>query len=142
MDDAQFDIFIAAPRGRLRDSLLTLLEGASRIRVCGIADSVSGVLGLISGSAANFILLDSDLHNEAAWTLLGYLKSARPDLRCLFLATDFREHARARKLGADMVLIKGFRIDELYALFSRILPLDAKEPVVFRLPAHNQEEHA
>jgi DNA-binding NarL/FixJ family response regulator len=142
MEDAQFLLVIAAPRGRMRESLLTLLGGTDRIRIMGVADSVPGALNLLSASPIQFVLIDSELRDRSAWLLLGFLKATRPDVHCLFLATDFQERARARQMGADMVLIKGFRMDELFKVFTRIFPVKQRESVIFRLPVTGQEKHA
>jgi DNA-binding NarL/FixJ family response regulator len=127
MPNNLFSVLVVSAPGRLRESLKVLLSGSPNIDVAGVAEDLASAFVLLWGQPMDMVMIDANLPGEDAWPLLHYVVATRPETRCLFLANDPRQKQAAEEAGANVVLIKGFQMDELYSVFFRLLPIRLAE---------------
>ena len=116
-------VLIVAPPGRLRDGLQALVRGAPQIK-CAVwtADGPS-TLRMIAEHLPGLVLLDTDLPNKEAWTVLGHIKARWPQIPCIALVNNGVQNQMANALSADAVLIKGFSAQTLAKTMEDLLSL-------------------
>ena len=115
-------VLIVAKPGRVRDGLQALLAAISQTEIVGPADDGPSALRMITEHHPVLVLLDADLPDDGAPTVLGRIKSEWPQIRCIVLADNVRQQQAAQAAGADSVLIKGFPAAQLFATIKRLIP--------------------
>ena len=116
----QASIFIIAPPGPWRESLLVLLQASSNVVVAGQADDGSADRLWLAAHIPAAVLLDADLPGDEAWEVLRRLKRQQPSIYCLVLVHDFHQERQAQVDGADQVLLAGFSAEALFAAIEKI----------------------
>jgi DNA-binding NarL/FixJ family response regulator len=112
---------IVARPGRARDSLYALLGAVSQIEMIDRVDNGVSALKLVAEREPSLVLLDTGLGEDQAWSVLEQIKAARSQTRCIVLAGSFQQPQRARAAGADDVLLRGFRVAELYKVIEKLI---------------------
>ncbi len=115
-------VLIVAKPDRLRDSLQFLLKTVPEINIVGLADDSSSALRLVSEHRLALVLLDTNLPGEEMTTVLRRIKADGSRSRCLVLSDTFEQQRRARSAGADVALVKGFSVAELFEVMEKLLP--------------------
>jgi len=121
-------VLIVAPPGRLRDGLQALVRAAPQVK-CAVwtADSPS-TLRMIAEHLPVLVLLDADLPDEEAWTVLGQIKARWPQIPCIALVHNGVQNQMANALSADAVLVKGFSAQTLARTMEDLLsPMGAND---------------
>ncbi|MBN1995567.1 MAG: response regulator transcription factor [Anaerolineae bacterium] len=116
----QASIFIIAPPGPWRESLLVLLQASSNVEVAGQADDGPAARLWLAAHVPAAVLLDADLPGDEAWEALQCLKRQQPSIYCLVLAHDFNQERQAQAGGADQVLMAGFSAEALFAALEKV----------------------
>ncbi len=116
-------VIIAARPGRMRDSLQLLLKTIPGIEIVGQADNDSMALRMVAEHRPALVLVDTNLCDDGALTVLGQIKAQESQTRCLVLADNGQKQEDAAAAGADAVLRKGFPAEELFDAVERLLSI-------------------
>jgi DNA-binding NarL/FixJ family response regulator len=112
---------IAVKPGRMRNSLLALLQTIPSIeQIIQVGDSAV-ILNLITWSSPALLLLDTDLADNNLANILKQIKTIAPYLHCIVLAHTYQQQELAQTAGADSVLLVGFSTENLFATVEGIL---------------------
>jgi DNA-binding NarL/FixJ family response regulator len=107
-------ICVAAPPGRLRDSLRVMLRMNTAVTLVGEADTALAGLDMARELHPDFILIDDSLPEEEAWHLLAQTQRITPPINCCVFVHSYTEEIRARSAAADIVLQAGFSTDAFW----------------------------
>ncbi len=107
-------ILVIAPPGRLRDSLLVLLQASGQVSLAGQADDGPAGLCWLAERIPIAVLLDADLPDGQAWWALRWIKNKWPQLPCLVLAHTHAQECQARVDGAEVVVQVGLSSETLF----------------------------
>ena len=109
-------VLIIGPAGRLRDGLRTILHTFPGIgEIIAAEDFTSGYEQAVKIRPC-IVIVDADDSLEDECVLLKQLLSRYDHARCLLIANTMRQAARARRVGADAVLLRGFSTNNLYLI--------------------------
>jgi DNA-binding NarL/FixJ family response regulator len=112
---------IAAKPGRLRNSLLALLQTVTRIeQIIQVSDSTM-IPKLVTWSSPALLLLDTELVDNNLANILKQIKTIAPHLHCIVLAHTYHQQEAAQTAGADSVLLAGFSTENLFAAVEGVL---------------------
>ncbi len=114
-------IFIIAKPGRRRDSLRAMLKTITGLKIAGQADDGPTTLKMMVDCRPKLVLLDSNLPDDKAWTVLTLIKSKWPQIPCLVLVDTLDQQQTAKIAGADDVLITEFSITKLDTTINELL---------------------
>lgn len=102
------------------DVLRRLIEMCLRPAGFEVATASSGAEALerLSGSAPDLVILDIGLPDMSGWDVLEQIRSDEANAHCKVLVLSGYDDAQSegRRLGADAVVVKPFRNDELRAV--------------------------
>ena len=115
-------VLIAAKPNRLRDSLQFLLKTMPEINIIGLADDSALALRMISERHPALVLLDTNLPGDEMTTMLKQIKASGYQSRCLVLSDTFEQQQSVESAGADMALVRGFSVAELFEVMEKLLP--------------------
>jgi len=101
-------VLIVAPPSRLRAGLHAIVRDVTQAENIEQVDQVPVVLQILQQHPQTLVILDIDLPNNGAVTLLKQIKSRWPHIRCVLLVNHFKDRACACGTAADAVLVKGF----------------------------------
>ncbi len=107
-------VLIIGPAGRLRDGLRTILHTFPGIGEVFAADDFKSGYKQAAKNHPSIIIVDSDDSLEDECVILKQLLSRYDQARCLLIANTMRQAARARRVGADAILLRGFSTNTLY----------------------------
>ena len=107
-------VLIIGPAGRLRDSLRTILHTFPGIGEVFAADDFKSGYKQAAKNHPSIVIIDADNSLEDECVLLKQLLSRHDHARCLLIANTIRQAARARRVGADAILLRGFSTESLY----------------------------
>jgi DNA-binding NarL/FixJ family response regulator len=107
-------ILIIGPAGRLRDGLRTILHTFPGIGEIVAADDFKSGYEQAAKNHPSIVIIDADDSLEDECVFLKQLLSRHDHARCLLIANTMRQAARARRVGADAVLLRGFSTSTLY----------------------------
>lgn len=111
MPNVQFTtapILIVAPPSRLRAGLHAIVRDVTQAENIEQVDQAPVVLQILREHPQTLVIIDINLPNNGALTLLKDIKSEWSHIRCVLLVNHFRERASAYGAQADAVLVKGF----------------------------------
>jgi DNA-binding NarL/FixJ family response regulator len=108
MQHNQTIVCVAAPPGRLRDSLRVILRMNQTISLAGEADTGAAGLDMLRDLHPDLFLIDASLPEEEAWDLLAHVHQHQPQLNCCIIVHSIEEEFRARSSGSEMILQAGF----------------------------------
>ncbi len=114
-------ILVIAPPGRLRDSLLVLLQASGQVSLAGQADDGPAGLCWLAERIPIAVLLDADLPDGQAWWALRRIKNEWPQLRCLILVHTYAQECQARAEGAEVVVQAGLSTETLFNALKELL---------------------
>ena len=114
-------VLIVASVGTLQNGLLALMTTIPQISAVLVAEDISSALRMIVDHRPKLILLDMDLPEDGAQTILRKLKSQSFDIRSVALVDSVQQGQDAESLGADAVLLKGFSAAKLISVTEEIL---------------------
>ena len=112
---------IVARAGTLKNGLLALMTTIPQVSVVLVAEDVSSALRMIMDHRPKLLLLDMDLPEDGAQTILVQLKSKSLDIGSIALVDSVQQGQDAESLGADAVLFKGFLAAKLISVTEEIL---------------------
>jgi len=112
---------IVASAGTLQNGLLALMTTIPQVSAVLVAEDVSSALRMIADHRPKLILLDMDLPEDGAQTILVQLKSQSFDIGSIALVDSVQQGQKAESLGADAVLLKGFSAAKLISVTEEIL---------------------
>jgi DNA-binding NarL/FixJ family response regulator len=113
-------LIIARP-GRLRDGLQAVLAAMPQIETVDRADDLRSALRMAAERRPALVLLNTDLINGQTRETLEQIRARWSGARCIVLADDVQQQQRARAVGVDEVLLRGFSATELFASVDRLL---------------------
>ncbi len=107
-------VLIIGPAGRLRDGLRTILHTFPGIGEIAAADDFKSGHEQAAKNHPSIVIIDADDSLEDECVLLKQLLSGHDHAPCLLIANTIRQAARARRVGADAILLRGFSTNTLY----------------------------
>ncbi len=114
-------LLIVAQPGRVRDSLEVLLNSIPAMaHVRATDDIVLNEQTVENNRLSSLIVLDVNLTGERAWFLLKQLKEKQLTSKCIVLVESRKQQYRAKALGADAVLLKGFTASEIFVTIEKL----------------------
>jgi DNA-binding NarL/FixJ family response regulator len=139
MTNIPINILIASAPGRTCDNLRTLItESALDLRIVGITNSAAATMAALSGHLMDIVIVDANLPRNDALNLLSYLHCSKKQMHSIFLAEYPAQLPKGWHLGADMVLIRGFTVQELDRGIERMLRAPSlvypSPPMLFPIP--------
>jgi len=105
----------------MRDSLHLLLKTMPGIEIVGHADDSSSAIEMVSELHPALALLDTNLPNGGAVTIVRQIKTNGSLNRCLVLAGDTQKQREATEAGADAALLKGCSAAEIFQAIEELL---------------------
>ena len=112
---------IITKQGTLQNSLLALLTTIPQISAVLLAEDAPSGLRMLKDHRPRLVLLDMDLPEDNAQTILKQIESQWPGIRCIALTDSVQQKQAAETLAADVVLFKGFRATKLIAVTEDLL---------------------
>jgi DNA-binding NarL/FixJ family response regulator len=114
-------VLIVASAGTLQTGLLALMTTIPQISAVLVAEDISSALRMIADHRPRLVLLDMDLPEDGALTILVQINSQSPDIGSVALVDSVQQGQKAGSLGADGVLLKGFSAAQLISVTEEIL---------------------
>jgi DNA-binding NarL/FixJ family response regulator len=112
---------IVAGASTLQTGLLALMTTIPQISAVLVAEDISSALRMIADHRPRLVLLDMDLPEDGAQTILVQINSQSPDIGSVALVDNVQQGQKAESLGADGVLLKGFSAAKLISVTEEIL---------------------
>jgi DNA-binding NarL/FixJ family response regulator len=119
---------LCAPAGRFQESLRILLTGLS-LHVIGPVAEARSTLALLHAWHPALVVLDFALPEAELSAILQSLQTNWPEVRLVALVDSLDQLAAVKAQGLDQVLLRGFRLEELYAAITSQLTGSAANPV-------------
>lgn len=138
--NSDIPVLIVANAGRWQDGLQVLLRTIDGLNLIGSAESSAAALSLIAANSPLVIVLDFNLPNDEAWTLLKHVKSDYPQARCLALIESETQKQLVQAAGADGVLLAGFNLEMLQTAIEKIIQIFHIEDIVEGWLARSKQE--
>jgi DNA-binding NarL/FixJ family response regulator len=107
-------ILLCAPVGRFQESLRILLSGLP-LHVVGPVAEARSTLALVRAWQPALVVVDFALAAGEISAILQSLPAERPEARLMALVDSVDQLAEAKTWGIKEVLLRGFRLEELYA---------------------------
>jgi DNA-binding NarL/FixJ family response regulator len=107
-------ILLCAPAGRFQESLRILLSSLP-LHVIGPATETRSALALLHAWHPALVVLDFALPEAELAVMLQSLQTEWPEIRLLALVDSVDQLTEAKAWGIKKVLLRGFRLEELYA---------------------------
>jgi DNA-binding NarL/FixJ family response regulator len=126
-------VLIITKQGTLQNSLIALLTSIPQISVVLVAEDAASGLRMLKDHRPGLVLLDMDLPDNDAQTILKQIESLWPDIRCIAFTDSVQQKQVAETLAADVVLFKGFQATKLIAVTEELLAQQGSD----ELPALN-----
>ena len=130
--ESRASVLIISRSAQIRESLLVLLRAIPQIETVHQAEDAPTALAMEPEVQPALVLLDYDLPDDELRTVLGRIKAAWPQARCLVLLDDEQDRRRAEEAGADVVLVKGIRAATILETIEGLLSDDNPGPPVGR----------
>ena len=120
---------IISEQGTLQYSLLALLTTIPQISAVLVAEDAPSGLRMLKDRRPRLVLLDMDLPEDDAQTILKQIEAQWPGIRCIALTDGVQQKQAAETLAADVVLFKGFSAAKLISVTEELLSQpDSDEP--------------
>ena len=103
-DNGRVRAVIASRPGVMQESLRALLTGSGQVAVAGSAGDGLSALSMVREEQPALLVVDSNLLEDEALSLLKEVKGAWPEVRCLVLVQTTGRKNRALAAGADAVI--------------------------------------
>ena len=105
---------------RMREILAALLTSMPHVHLLPMADDARQALAQFSTEPPDVLMIDWDLSDGGALELLRRVKADYPAARCVMLVNSYQAELMSRSALADAVLFKGFSVNDLLGVMSRI----------------------
>jgi CheY-like chemotaxis protein len=112
---------IVASAGTLQNGLLGLMTTIPQISAVLVAEDISSALRMIADHRPRLVLLDMDLPEDSAQTILVQINAQSLDIGSVALVDSVQQGQKAELLGADGVLLKGFSAAKLISVTEELL---------------------
>ncbi len=120
---------VISKQGTLQNGLLALLTTIPQISAVLVAEDAPSGLRMLKEHRPRLVLLDMDLPEDGAQTILKQIEAQWPGIRCIALTDSVQQKQAAETLAADVVLFKGFQATKLIAVIEQLLSQpDSDEP--------------
>ena len=120
---------VITKQGTLQNGLLALLTSIPQISVVLVAEDAASGLRMLKDHRPGLVLLDMDLPDNDAQTILKQIESLWPDIRCIAFTDSVQQKQVAETLAADVVLFKGFQATKLIAVTEELLAQQGSDGV-------------
>jgi len=114
-------VLIASRPDRRRDGVRAMLKAIPHLKIINQADDGPTALKMMADHRPALVLLDSNLPDGTAWTVLKQIKTEWPQTLCLALIDTIDQRSMAETVGADGILMTEFSMMELGAAIVRVL---------------------
>lgn len=116
----QIPIVVAAPPGPFRQALRVLLQSFPNLAVLLQSAQPASIGTALQEKGPAVLLVDGDAMPTELSELLAMAKTTEVSNCSIVLVTHWSQALKAEELGADAVLLKGFRASELEALIDQL----------------------
>jgi DNA-binding NarL/FixJ family response regulator len=125
-------ILLVAPAGRFQESLRVLLAGL-QLHVVGPAAEARSALALLQAWRPTLVVLDFAVPTAELTEILLGLQTEWPTVRLVALVDSVEQLTEAKAWGIKNVLLRGFRLEELYtAITAQLAGVDPSDQTVAR----------
>ena len=111
MNDKSILALVVANTGSLQNGLLAIITTLPQIKSSLVAEDVVSALKLIEVHQPALVILDED--QLMAQEAIKQIRSKWPKIHIIALISDIEQEKNLKKLGADVVLVKGFTVKKL-----------------------------
>ena len=112
---------VITKQGTLQNGLLALLTSIPQISAVLVAEDAASGLRMLKDHRPRLVLLDMDLPEDGAQTILVQINSQSFDIGSVALVDSVLQGQKAESLGADSVLLKGFSATKLISVTEELL---------------------
>jgi DNA-binding NarL/FixJ family response regulator len=112
-------VLVSLP-GMLQVVLQQTITSRADAEVVGIASGGLSAVHLIQGQQPDLVIIDSNVPETEATSLIEWIKKAKPDIRCLVLAKTSHFMKHADQIGADFALQSYTLPDSLDKVFENL----------------------
>jgi DNA-binding NarL/FixJ family response regulator len=120
---------IITKQSSLQNGLLALLTTIPQISAVLVAEDAASGLRMLKNHQPILLLLDMELPEDDAQTILKQIEAQWPGIRCIALTDSVQQKQAAETLEVDAVLFTGFSAAKLIAVIEELLSQqDSDEP--------------
>ena len=122
MADRRISVLIADDTSVAREGLRAMLETGEDIQVVGETDSVFSILRLVQELSPDILIIDLKWYGDesAGWIKIREVKKESPEIKIIGQTAYESLIVEARKAGADEVVTKQIRRNELLDLIRNV----------------------
>ena len=113
-------VLIVTKQGALQNGLLALLTTIPQISTVLIAEDAGSGVRMLQAHHPGLLLLDMDLHEDDALTIIKQLKTQSTPIQFVALVDSVQQGQKVESLGADGVLLKGFSATSLMSTIEEV----------------------
>lgn len=113
-------IILGASPGRRRDSLALLLRGVPGVDELRIVADFGTLLSAVREAGPALLVVETALDPQRVWLLPPLLATGNRPVKLLLITDNSSERQRARRAGADAVLLRGFTTKDLHKTVARL----------------------
>ena len=114
-------VLIFTKQGALQNGLLALLTTIPQISTVLVAEDADSGLRMLNDHRPRLLLLDMDLPENGAQTLLKQVKCQSLHIGSIALVDNAQQKQKAETFGAHVVLFKGFQAVKMITTIEKIL---------------------
>jgi len=114
-------VLILSKQGALQNGLLALLTTIPQINAVLVAQDVDSGRRMLQDHRPGLLLLDMDLPQYAAQSMLNQLNSHSSSSKWIALVDSVYQGQQAKSLGADEVLLQGFSSTTLITVIENLV---------------------
>lgn len=116
-------VLLVMKRGRVEESMRTLLNALSYMKNIFQADEVQTVLNIMSSRRPDIVIFDFDVNNDSPLSILSLIKDNYKRTRCIAIADSSFQLKLARDAGVEHTMLKGFLAGELFEAINDLLSM-------------------
>jgi DNA-binding NarL/FixJ family response regulator len=116
MQTRRLRLLLVVTPGPVAVGLRAVLSGLRDVEVAWQVDDLLAALRVVVAEQPDEVVIELAPYGERAVWLVQGIKAIAPQIRCIVLADDVEQQRVAACAGADHMLLKGCRVDELIAV--------------------------
>jgi len=115
------NVLIVAKKGEMRDGLQALMAARSGLGLVTVTDSLDSAVEFASRNCPPIVMIDAESPRSALRSAVANIKDSCPNTRLLILVDDETSRRTAAAYGADSVLVRGVKADDLAGVVERLV---------------------
>ena len=115
------NVLIVAKKGEMRDGLQALMAARSGLGPVTVTDSLDSAVEYTLEHCPVIVVFDVESPDSALRSVVGKITDSCPDTRLLLLVPDETSRRTAAAYGADSVLVRGVKANDLAGVAERLV---------------------